>query len=258
MSSGVTILSARYGVGTTTVDVQSAVSAKTKDGKVNFVVSPSALNVDDPAVGQIKTLTVEYSINGGKSNTDTVKDGDYLKIDAPPERVASGLQIVKAEYGYEGNFADVTDAIQNYISNGSIAITVSPSTVGIPDPNPAKPKLLKVDVTINGAASSYSIPDGKKFNLSAPALDDSHVIPIGKQAESVSTILFNSIWTVLRYSIHFSITILAAKYGERKFGSAGKWGLGILSLITYGIFPIFVLPIIVFWWRLFSSSDVYY
>ena len=177
MSSGVTILSARYGVGTSTVDVKSAVASQTKDGKVNFVVSPSALNVEDPAVGQLKTLTVEYSINGGSSNTETVKDGDYVKIDAPPERVASGLQIVKAEYGYEGNFADVTDAIQNYVSNGSISITVSPSAVGIPDPNPAKPKILKVDVTINGASSSHSIADGKKFTLSAPALDSGSKAP---------------------------------------------------------------------------------
>jgi len=258
MSSGVTILSARYGVGSTTVDVQSAVTSRTKDGKVNFVVSPSALNVEDPAPGQIKTLTVEYSINGGRSNTDTVKDGNYLKIDAPPLRSATGLQIVKAEYGYEGNFADVTDAVQNYVSNGSISITVSPSTVGIPDPNPAKPKILKVDVTINGASSSYSIPDGKKFDLSAPAMDDGHVTPIGQQVQSVSSTLMSSIWMVIKYSIYFSVTILASKYGERALGSSGKWGFGILSLITYGVFPVFILPIIVFWWRLFSANDVYY
>lgn len=258
MSSGVTILSARYGVGSSTVDVESAVSAKTKDGKVNFVVSPSALNVEDPAVGQIKTLTVEYSINGGSSNTDTVKDGDYLKIDAPPERVASGLQIVKAEYGYEGNFADVTDAIQNYVSNGSISITVSPSTVGIPDPNPAKPKLLKVDVTINGASSSYSIPDGKKFNLSAPALDDNNSTPIRK---STSSALGMAFWNIVMFAgqmFWFTATFLAAKYGERKFGSGGKWALGFISLITFGIFPVFIMPFIIFWWRLFSANDVYY
>lgn len=258
MSSGVTILSARYGVGSTTVDVESAVSAKTKDGKVNFVVSPSALNVEDPAVGQIKTLTVEYSINGGSSNTDTVKDGDYLNINAPPERVASGLQIVKAEYGYQGNFADVTDAIQNYVSNGSIGITVSPSTVGIPDPNPSKPKLLKVDATINGASSSYSIPDGKKFNLSAPALDDRNTTPIGNSATSLFWMVIRNVLIFGMHMFWFTTTILVAKYGERKFGSGGKWVLGFISLLTFGIFPVFIMPIIIFWWRLFSANDVYY
>lgn len=257
MSSGLSILSANYGSGTSTVDVKSAVLSQTKDGKVNFAVSPAALNVEDPAPGEIKTLTVEYSINGGASNIEAVKDGNYLKIDAPPERVASGLQVTKAEYGYEGNYADVTDAIQNYVSNGSINITVSPATVGIPDPNPSKPKFLKLDVTLNGASTSYSVSDGKKFSLSAPAVDGRSITPPAQNVWSVIFSLWKGVWYFVIVGIWFSATFLAMDYGQQKFGTPGKYGLGALSFITGGLFPILVMPHIIFWWRLFSQNDVY-
>ena len=257
MSTGLTILSARYGVGSTTVDVKSAVSSHVKDGNVSLVVTPSSLGVEDPAPGQLKTLTVEYSINGGSSNSDSVKDGDYLKIDAPPERDASGLQITKAEYGYSGNFADVTDAIQNHVSNGSINITVSPSTAGIPDPNPAKPKMLKVDVTINGAATSYSIPDGKKFKLSAPAKNRDANAPVGDSVASIGSTFTSAITKFIYFMLWLSTTFLAMDYGEISFGTGGKWVFGGLSFFMPIVFPVILMPIGIFWYRLFSASDVY-
>jgi hypothetical protein len=257
MSSGLAILSARYGVGSTTVDVKSALSALTIDGKINLVVSPTSLNVDDPAVGQIKTLTVEYTINGGSSNTESVKDGNYLKIDAPPERLASGLQIVKAEYGYQGNFADVTDAVQNYVSNGSISMTISPSSVGIPDPNPAKPKILKVDYTINGTSASQSIADGKKFSLSAPAIDVDSSKPAKQTIMSIGATFTQSILSFIYYLALFTVTFLAMDFGELKFGFGGKILFGAGAFLTGGAFPVFLLPIGVFWWRMFSTSDVF-
>ena len=257
MSSGLSILSARYGVGSTTVDVKSSVLAHTKEGNVNLVVTPSSLNVEDPAPGQLKTLTVEYTINGGSSNSTSVKDGDYLKLDAPPEREASGLQIVKAEYGYQGNFADVTDAVQNYVSNGSISITVSPSAVGIPDPNPAKPKLLKVDYTINGTSSSQSISDGKKFTLSAPPINRDATTPVKDTVSSVGSSIFSGVLSVIKYTFLISAIFLAMDFGESKFGTGGKWGFAAITFLTAGTFPVLIMPAGIFWWRMFSASDVF-
>jgi hypothetical protein len=255
MSSGLSILSALYGAGSTTVDVKSAVSSQIRDGSISLVVSPSALNVEDPAPGKNKTLTVDYSINGGSSNTTAVKDGDYLKIDAPPVRLASGLQIVKADYGYEGNFADVTDAVKNLVSNGSISMTVSPSAVGIPDPNPAKPKLLKVDYTLNGASASQSIRDGKKFAVSAPPLNSGDVSPtIGN---IIFTIVSSFIGNFIYYSLWILITFLVMDFGESKFGTVGKWGFAALSFFMPMYFGLIIMPIIIFWWALFSQNVVF-
>ena len=170
MTTGVKIQSAKYGVGTNTVDVTKAVSAQLRDGRLNFVVTPSALNVDDPAPGQLKTLTVTYSINNGASNTATAVDGDSIDIDAPPARLASGLQIKKAQYGYDKSYTDVTSAVRTYLNDGSINLTVSPSSLGIPDPNPQKVKYLMVDYTINDEPGSKKIQDGQKFQIHAPAV----------------------------------------------------------------------------------------
>ena len=163
--SGIAISKALYGVGSQTVDVSNAVNSHISEGKLSFVVTPDALNVQDPAPGQTKTLTLTYTINGGATTTLTEKDGNSVIINAPPAREADGLKIVKAEYGYSGNFTDVTNALQDQIYNGSINIIVSPKAVGIPDPNPSKQKSLEVQYTINGASSSQSVVDGKKFSI---------------------------------------------------------------------------------------------
>jgi hypothetical protein len=172
MSTGITIVSAEYGVVPEMIDVTSQVTSHIKDGELNLLVSPASLNVNDPAAGKPnKTLNVSYTINSGSTNTKTVTEGNTLHIIAPGQKTADGLVITKAEYGYAGNYTDVTDAIQSYVSNGSIDLKVSSSTAGIPDPNPNKKKSLKVTYTLNGSSNTETIDDGKKFTLSAPPLD---------------------------------------------------------------------------------------
>lgn len=249
MATGVKIQSAKYGVGTRTLDVTRAVSAQLVNGKLNFVVTPSALNVNDPAIGQVKTLTVVYTINNGASNTATAVDGDAMTIDAPPARVASGLQIKKAQYGYDGNYADVTSAVRTYLNNGSINMKVSPGSVGIPDPNPQKPKFLKVDYTINGEPSSRKVADGKNFTLHAPAVANNTT---ETPTEGIMGIFGTITWDIILFmywTFVFSMTIQGAKYGQTLF-SGGYWIIGGLSLITMGVFPLIILPIWLFIWTL--------
>ena len=169
MSTGINIKSASYGVGSTNVDVTAEVTSKILDGALNLPVTPAALGIDDPAPGQLKTLTIKYSINNGSVNTITEKDGGTAVISAPAERVASGLQITKAEYGYPGNYQDVTDAVQNYLKeDGSINLKVGFKEVGLPDPNPSKKKNLTVEYTLNGSKNQKSFDDGENWKMSAP------------------------------------------------------------------------------------------
>lgn len=246
MATGVKIQSAKYGVGTTDLlDVTGAVNAHLDNGKLHFVVAPSALNVTDPAPGQTKTLSVTYSINGGDSNTLTAVDGEAIDIDAPPARIASGLQIVKAQYGYHGNFQDVTNAVRTYLNNGSINVTVSPSTMGIPDPNPRKAKQLKVDVKINGDPSSHTINDGQVFKLNAPPANTNTATTASQDFMNLIGTIVSDFFLFCFWFYLFSITILSAKYGDTLF-TGGKWILGFLALVTLGIFPIFILPMWLF------------
>ncbi len=53
-----------------------------------------------------------------------------------------GLTIVKATYGVETQFVDVTTEVQGLVQNGEIDFVVSPQSLGIPDPNPGSDKQI--------------------------------------------------------------------------------------------------------------------
>jgi hypothetical protein len=249
MATGVKIQSAKYGVGTKTVDVTKAVSAQLKDGRLNFVVTPSALNVADPAPGQLKTLTATYSINNGPSNTSTAVDGDSIDIAAPPARLASGLQIKKARYGYDKLYTDVTSAVRTYLNDGSINLTVSPGSLGIPDPNPQKVKYLMVDYTINDEPGSKKIQDGQKFQINAPAVAADVTNTPTDGALDIVGMLFNDVFLFIKTYFVLAMTVQAAKYGQTLF-NGGYWVIGGLTLFSYGFFPILVLPVLLFIWHI--------
>ena len=251
MATGVKIQSATYGLGTTkSVYVTGAVSSQVVDGKLHFVVTPTALNVQDPAPGQSKTLSVNYTINGGQSNTVTAVDGETIDIDAPPARIASGLQIVKAQYGYDKNYQDVTEAVRSYLKDGSINVTVNPKNMGIPDPNPQKAKQLKVDVKINGNPSSHTIKDGQAFKLNAPPINttSSESTPTQNVMSLIGSIVGYFGYFVMLFVL-FSVTIESALYGETLF-TGGKLIIGFMAFVSFGVFPIFILPFFMFFSRL--------
>lgn len=274
--SGIKITKAVYGTSSTTVDVRNSVMSNIRDGNLNLLVTPDALNVTDPAPGQQKTLSVTYTINDGKQMSETLKDNEVLMISAPPERRATGLQIVKAEYGYPGNFTDVTDAIQNHVRNGAIKITVGPKSAGIPDPNPNKQKSLAVEYTINGAPNTVELVDGKTLNISAPAMDSADPSTPSNYVSQLTGILFNNVFrfvSMFLYTISIfttadffdAVPILTAgpqsaestaseltKAFTTKEGGKRLLFLGIGAVLP-GV-AYWGLPIYVFWRRILSNS----
>lgn len=249
--SGISVTKAIYGVGSSIVDVTATVASKIKDGVLSFTVSPTALNVDDPAPGRSKLLDITYTINGGSSNVYSARDNDAVLIDAPPAREASGLQIVKAEYGYVGNYTDVTDAVQAYVKDdGSINMTVGFKEVGIPDPNPNKQKELDVTYTINGATSSAKVKDGKKFKLSAPPVE-------GRGGKSVKDHVGGVFGLIITYGTWFIVGFLYFLNAYTGYYLGGGKFLSmyhLVGLIPYTMFTI--VPFFLFFMRLFYSSDI--
>lgn len=257
MSTGLVVQKATYGsTSGTPVDVTSAVASKVKDGILSFTVSPSSFGIEDPAPGQLKEAYVAYTINGGRKNEIIKKDNDLIKIDAPPASVASGLQITKAEYGYSGNWTDVTNAVQDLMkSDGSINIKVGFKTLGLPDPNPNKQKELRVDYTINGAASSQSLKDGETFNLSAPAAEDTSGPNVKDHTLSFVGLLFRGLGIFIIGLFCFTSAFASVRFATEAIGdNSAIWWI----FFSLGLFPLFGflwLPILVFIARLFVSSD---
>jgi hypothetical protein len=251
--SGIKILKASYGTGTTTVDVTKAVSSQIKDGVLNLTVTPDSLNVTDPAPGQQKILDVSYTINNGSTMGQMVKDNEVLMISAPPERRATGLQITKAEYGYAGNFVDVTDAIQNHVRNGSIKIKVGPSTAGVPDPNPNKLKTLSVQYELNGASNSIDLTDGKTLNISAPPEELADNKTPSQHAMSLFGMVYMAIGKFLAMFL-YTLSIYTCMDLEVPTGfpaiALGAIGVVLPYVAFWG------LPIVLFFRRLFYTTDL--
>jgi hypothetical protein len=247
--SGIKILKASYGTGSTTVDVTKGVSSHIKDGILNLTVTPDSLNVTDPAPGQPKSLDVSYTINNGNTMGQMIKDNEILMISAPPERKATGLQITKAEYGYAGNWTDVTDAIQNHIRNGSIKVKVSPSTAGVPDPNPNKQKSLSVQYEINGAPNTVEVTDGKTLDISAPPEELADNKTLSQHAMSIFTMLYTGVGKFLAMFL-YTLSIYACM--ELSIPT----GFPDIALGALGV----VLPYVAFWglpWLVFFRRLIY-
>jgi hypothetical protein len=215
--------------------------------------------VEDPAPGQQKELYVAYTINSGRKNEITKKDNDLVSIDAPPARMASGLQIVKAEYGYSGNYTDVTNALQDLMkSDGSIDVTVGFKQVGLPDPNPNKQKNLRVEYTINGSTSTQTLNDGERFKLNAPPLEDTSGNPkLTDHATSFIWILVKGALQFIGVFLQFASGFASAAYGTTLFGDSGVfWWMFLFAGLLIPFFGFIGLPILAFIIRLFRSSNV--
>ena len=250
--SGIKILSAVYGSGSKTTDVTGAVASHISEGQLNLTVTPDSLGVADPAPGTFKQLTVTYTINNGDKNTSTTSDDGVLMISAPPERKAIGLQIENAEYGYEGNFTDVTDAIRSLVNEGSINIKVGPSAVGIPDPNPNKQKMLNVTYSLNGSKNSQTIKDNAYFKISAPSVDSLDSTPLPNVAGNFMLSLFKNAW----YFAGMFFYVLSI-YSAYDFGTAIGFAMpiGVLAVILPFV-SFWGIPIVLFFRRLFILNDL--
>jgi hypothetical protein len=250
--SGIVVESATYGTGSTTVDVTKSVTSMIKDGVLSIPsITATVFNVTDPAPGQGKNLRISYNINGGTSLTKTVNDGESFYINAPPQRTASGLQIIKATYGVDGNFTDVTDAIKNSIKNGGIDMTIGFKNLGLPDPNPNKQKQFEVEYTINGAKNSSTLKDGERFKISAPVV----TAPTnGTPADGVMSAV-GMVFTNIRRFFGFFLYALSF-FTCLRFGNSGGrtpmfWGaIGLIPMSGFVILPLYVLVA-----RLFSDTD---
>jgi hypothetical protein len=216
---------------------------------LNLTVTSDSLNVTDPAPGQQKSLDVSYTINNGSTMSQMVRDNEILMISAPPERKGTGLQILKAEYGYSGNFTDVTNALQDQVRNGTINLKVGPSAVGIPDPNPNKQKTLSVQYELNGSPNSVQLTDGKTLNISAPPEDQPDNKSPAQHTMSIFGMLYMSVGKFLAMFLYV-LSIYAC------MDLSIPTGFPALALGAMGV----VLPYVAFWglpWLFFFRRLIY-
>ncbi len=145
----VVIRKALYGIlddPSRTRDVTAKVQRKVDAGEFSFPALRMAEG-DDPAQGRIKTLVVNYAIDG-KDYTVKAPDPDSIRI----SRDAVQVTVEKARYGVlndPGRTRDVREKLQRFVDSGETGFKVAWMAQG-DDPAFLIVKTLEVDYLLNG------------------------------------------------------------------------------------------------------------
>jgi len=160
-SSSLRINRAIYGNGSRSSDVTSHLNSQIQDGQLNLEVNNLTMG-GDPAPGQAKALTVQYTLNG-RSNRVVINEGDTLGL---PYGTTSqnNLHINRATYGSGYRTVEVTSRLNSQIQNGQLNLQVNTNSMG-GDPAPGETKTLTVQYALNGRPSQVIVNDFETLRL---------------------------------------------------------------------------------------------
>lgn len=187
LAQGGEFVSAEWGVPGHSVDVTARVRTFIHEGVLQLEVTRFNLAID-PAPHQNKTLIIRVREWDGdvKEFSYPERSTAQLELDAPDRwerreayahhereerREASyrprerGLRVLRAYYGAEGQFANVTDALQSRIDDGRLFLRVDNYSMGI-DPLPGVHKSLRVLYLYDGQRRNVVVDE--KSNLQLP------------------------------------------------------------------------------------------
>jgi hypothetical protein len=147
-----------------------------------------------------------------------------------------GISILKASYGTEGNFVDVTKEVSGLLRDGELDVVVSAQSLGILDPAPGVIKTLQIQYTINGGNKNLDTKqDGQQVKLSAPDV---------KEKTHKGFNIFTNMYTGIIIFIIGALAIESMHAGTKIFGSSIGWVFFALALLTFGQFSLFLIPIL--------------
>lgn len=191
VAQGGELVRAEWGVPGNRVDVTARVRTFIHDGVLQLEVTRFNLGVD-PAPHQNKDLiirvrrwdgeTEEYKYPersncaleldpedrwAGREHRDSDRDHDRDRDDRRDnafEHHERGLQILRAYYGAEGQFVNVTDAVRSHMDDGHLFLHVDNYSMGV-DPLPGMHKWLRVLYMFNGERRSAVVDEKTDLRL---------------------------------------------------------------------------------------------
>jgi len=173
----VVVLKALYGVlddPARTRDVTAKVQAEVDDGEFAFLASTMAQG-DDPAYGVVKTLVVDYAIEG---NQYTVKARDPNNIHLSQD--ALNVRVESARYGVLNDpkrTRDVREKLQHLLDAGESSFKVAQMAEG-DDPAFLVVKTLDLEYTLNGEHHHLTGTDPETIRLSRAAIPSKSVVEV--------------------------------------------------------------------------------
>jgi len=163
------------------------------------------------------------------------------------------LVIKEATYGNGPNYVNVTNHLQSLIKNDSIDVVVGPNTMGS-DPSVGTTKSLSVTYVVDGVQEQKTIKDGSTFSVYTTAPAAAAASPrqvVGNATTSVFTTILGGLSTFL----HILGVGIAYKVGTTIFDPIIGYILTAVALVV-PYFGLWGVPMIVFFYRLISMSDL--
>jgi hypothetical protein len=164
-----------------------------------------------------------------------------------------GLNIIKASYGITNAMQDVTKEVQSMVQSGELNFTVGSQSLGILDPAPGTKKTLQIQHIINGGRPNLiTKDDGEQVVLSVPDSPEKQKNDGSKAPTFMGTISY-FLWGLL---VTF-LTLSSYWAGQTLLGSnAAGIIFSTLTLFTYGMFGLVIVPLIIFAYYIYDPNFV--
>ena len=180
MAQGGELVVAEWGVPGSRVDVTARVRTLVHQGVLQFDVNRFVLGID-PAPHRNKDLIIRIRRWDDEIDVYTYPERSSVNLELDPEdgyerheraerdeqyyeRHEPRLRILRAYYGSDGQFMNVTDALQNRVDDGRIHTRVDNHSMG-GDPAPGHRKWLRVLYVCNGERRNVIVEEKTDLQL---------------------------------------------------------------------------------------------
>jgi len=166
-AQGGVLVAAEYGAHDRRVDVTPQVRSFMHDGILRFDVTDQTFGVD-PARNHVKELFIR--IRHWDGNVEEFRFPEYAHVNLvlDPDRGYEWhdreLHIMRAFYGGNGHFVDVTDQLRSYKHGGQLFVVVDNRSMG-GDPDPDVHKVLRVLYWVAGERRQIVVPEHGELRL---------------------------------------------------------------------------------------------
>jgi hypothetical protein len=167
VAQGGSLVAAEFGLPGRRVDVTPQVRSFIRHGRLQFEVTRQVLGID-PAPGRVKDLVLRIQHWDGDTQEYAFPEKSVVDLELDPdsgfEYRERGLYIMRAYYGGEGHFVNVTEQLRRMIDDGQLHTRVDNEHLGL-DPDPHVHKVLRILFWFEGQRRNIVVPEHAELRL---------------------------------------------------------------------------------------------
>ena len=167
MAQGGSLVSAEFGIPGRRVDVTPQVRSMIRDGVLQFEATRQVLGVD-PAPGRPKDLVIRLRHWDGNTEDFAFPEKSAVSLELDPDAGYDfrerRFHIMRAYYGGEGHFVNVTERLRHLIDDDRLRTRVDNEHIGV-DPDPHVRKVLRILYWYEGERHQVVIPEKEVVQL---------------------------------------------------------------------------------------------